>query len=350
MKRAPRGAASSGPPGARSRGFIHGLLAVCLPAALCLGLRETVSAQELPRGRTEPEGVAALAEACAGENPGRVSPCRELALAALAFQRGAGLGSALGSDVPGTASTAGHRLGGVPRIAFSVGLAGIRMGMPRVSARSAGGLAEEEVVTAIGVRGVVAAGIVDGLQLAPGFGGILSVDLTGVFSRLWLPRDAGFEGPSAAVGLGARIGILRESFTVPGISVSLGRRWHGAVRAGDGNPGEVEAQLEVTSARAVLGKNWFALGLLAGAGWDRYAGEAVVSVGGGLDDPGSEGGTLASERTVYFLAGWYNFVISQISAEIGLADGVGSPFPGRSAGYDPGRRDWFASVSVRVAP
>ena len=318
-----------------------------------MGVCGGVSAQELPRGRTEPEGVVELAGACAAENPDRVSACRELALAALAVQRGVGLASALGSDVPGTASTAGRRLGNVPRIAFSVGLNGLQLGMPQVSARSAQGLEEDEVATVIGVRGVVAAGVLDGLQVTPGVGGIFSVDLIGLFSHLWLPDGAGFGAPSTGMGLGARVGILRESFNVPGISVSLARRWHGTIKvgdAGDGNPGELETDLEVTSLRAVLGKNWFVLGLMAGAGWDRYAGEAVVAAGGELDDPGSATGNLASERTVVFAAGWYNFLISQISAEIGVADGVSDPFTGRSGGYDPARRDWFASVSMRVIP
>ena len=135
--------------------------------------------------------------------------------------------------------------------------------------------------------------------------------------------------------------------------MSLARRWHGSIKVGDakeGNPGEVETDLEVTSLRAVLGKNWFALGLMAGAGWDRYTGEATVSAAGGLDDPGSATGTLASERTVYFAGGWYNFLISQISAEIGVADGAADPLAGRSGGYDPARWDWFASVSMRVTP
>ena len=326
----------------------HGLLAVS-----CLGIFGSVSAQELPRGRTEPEGVVELAGVCAGEDPAGVSPCRELALAALAVQRGVGLGSALGSDVPGTASTAGHRLGGVPRIAFSMGLAGFQLAMPRLSGKSARELEEVETLTVIGLRGVVTAGIVDGLQLSPGVGGVLSMDLTGLFSRLWLPRGAGFAGPSAGVGLGVRVGVLRESFTVPGISVSLARRWHRAIRAGDagdGNPGEIEAGLEVTSLRAVLGKNWFALGLMAGAGLDRYAGEAAAAAAGRPGDAGSAGLMLASERTVWFAGGWYNFLISQVSAEIGLADGIEDPFADRGGAYDPARRHWFVSVSVRVTP
>ena len=294
-----------------------------------------------------------LAAACAGESSERVFPCRELALAALAVQRGVGLASALGSDVPGTTSTAGRRLGSVPRITFSVGLTGLQLGMPRVSARSPQASEEEETLTVIGVRGVVAAGVVDGLQLSPGFGGIFSLDLTGLFSHLWLPEGPGFGGPSSGVGLGARVGILRESFTVPGISVSLARRRHGTMKVGDvaaGYRGEVEMDLEVTSLRAVLGKNWFALGLMAGAGWDRYAGEAAATAAVGLDDPVSGSGNIASERAVFFAAGWYNFLISQISVEIGAADGVGDPFTGRGGGYDPARWDWFASVSMRVTP
>ncbi len=326
----------------------HGLL-----AASCLGFFGAVSGQELPRGRAETEGVVELAGVCAEESPAGGAACRELALAALAVQRGAGLGSALGSDVPGTASTAGHRLGGVPRIAFSIGLAGFQLAMPRLSGESVRELEEEETLTVFGLRGVVAAGLVDGMQLSPGVGGILSVDLTGLFSHLWLPRSAGFAGPSSGVGLGVRVGVLRESFTVPGISVSLARRWHRAIEAGDagdGDPGEVEAELEVTSLRAVLGKNWFALGLMAGAGWDRYTGEAAAAAAGGLDDPGVAGVVLASESTVYFAGGWYNFLISQISAEIGWADGVEDPFADRRGAYDPARRHWFASVSVRVTP
>lgn len=327
--------------------------AYLLFAASWAGLLGAASAQELPRGRTGSEGVAELARDCAGDGSAKVSACRELTLAALAVQRGVGLASALGSDVPGTPSTAGRRLGTSPRITFSAGLTGHELAMPRVSSGSAGGPQEGEVLTVLGLRGVMAAGIADGLRLGPGLGGILSVDLTAQFSHLWLPESAGFEGASSGVGLGARIGIVRESFSVPGISVSLARRWHGAIRLGDaadGGPGEVETDLEVTSLRAVLGKNWFALGLMAGAGWDRSAGEAVVAAGGGLDDPGAAAGSLASERTVYFAGGWYNFLISQIAAEIGVGDGVDDPFAGRSGGYDPAGRSWFASVAVRVTP
>jgi len=322
-------------------------------AALAGGWSGAAFAQELPRGRTGVEGVTELAMLCAAADRDLTSPCRELVLAALAVQRGVGLASALGSDVPGTSSTAGRRIGSVPRFGFALAANGIGMGMPRVSASSVEGLAEEVEPAVIGLRAVVSAGLVDGFQLGPGIGGIFSADLIGSYSRLWLPEGEGFGGPSSGVGLGARVGILRESFTVPGLSVSVARRWHETVGTGDvsaGNPGEVEADLEVTSLRAMLGKNWFVVGLMAGAGWDRYVGEAAVSATGGLDEPGAVTGRLASERTVYFASAWYNFLISQLSLEVGVADGVNDPFADRSGEYDPSRRSWFASVAVRVTP
>ena len=317
------------------------------------GRSDAVSAQELPRGRTEVEGVTELAALCAGDDADRLASCRELALAAMAVQWGVGLASALGSDVPGTPSTAGRRMGSVPRFGLALAATGIGMRMPRVSARSVAGLAEEVDPAVVGLRGVVSAGLVDGFQLAPGIGGILSADLIASYSRLWLPEGEGFGGPSSGVGLGARVGILRESFTTPGLSVSVARRWHETIGTGDvedGNPGELETDLEVTSLRAMLGKNWFVVGLMAGAGWDRYEGEATVSATGGVDEPDAVSGRLASERTVYFVSAWYNFLISQLSAEVGVAEGVGDPFAGRSGGYDPAQRTWFASLAVRVTP
>ena len=133
---------------------------------------------------------------------------------------------------------------------------------------------------------------------------------------------------------------------MPGLSVSVARRWHETIKTGDvgdGNPGELETDLEVTSLRAMLGKNWFVLGLMVGAGWDRYAGQATVSAAGGVDDPGAVSGQLASERTVYFASAWYNFLVSQLSAEVGVADGVSDPFDGRAGAYDPASWSWFAS-------
>lgn len=329
------------------------LLSVCLPGAIVCGFRPPgVLAQELPVFRAASvEGIVELAEACAGTDADLMTSCRELALTALAVQQGVGLATALGSDNPGTASTMGKRLGAAPRIAFAVSAIGLPMEMPRVAVSSVQGLTEKESFAVLGLRGSVVAGLVDGFQPAPALGGFLSVDLVGSYSALRLPGGSGFSGSSRGVGLGTRVGLLRESFTLPGVSVSAVRRWHSDVQAGaiaDGNPGEVRMDVTVSSLRATVGKNWFVLGLLAGAGWDRYEGDADLTLARADGNTDSATGRVRSERSLYFLGGWFNFLITQVSLEVGMAEGVRDPFTGRGGGYDPAARDWFASAALRI--
>ena len=59
-------------------------------------------------------------------------------------------------------------------------------------------------------------------------------------------------------------------------------------------------------------------------------------------------GQVRSERSLYFAGGGFNFLISQVSLEVGVAEGVSDPFTGRGGGYDPAARDWFASGAVRI--
>ena len=308
-------------------------------------------AGQLPLGRAEPKGVADLAEACGVTAPEAV--CWELALAALAVQRGVGMASTLGSDIPGTASTVGLRLGSRPRLSLSVGAAGAWVGRPFVGA-DAGALGRS--MTATGFRGAAAVGVSEGMRFGPGIGGFLSLDATLHLSRIWLPRGAGFESPSTGVGIGGRIGILSESFTTPGISVSVVHRWQGTMTVADsagGSGNEIEAGVEVTSIRGVVGKNWFVVGLMAGVGWDSYGGNAAVRIAGSQGAEADPSGRVASARALYFAGGWLNFLVSQLSAEFGVADGALDPLDGvadRHRGYDPTRRDFFLLVSMRVTP
>jgi len=325
---------------------------VCLAVLVLSGVRTpAVLAQDLPSFGASVDGIAELADLCAGNTPGLAARCRELALTTLAIQQGVGLATALGSDNPGTASTLGKRLGAAPRISVAFSAIGLPMQMPRVAVQSVRELTEEESFAVVGLRGTVVAGVVDGFQPAPALGGVLSADLIASWSVLRLPGGSGFSGASSGPGLGARIGLLRESFTLPGISVSAVRRWHNDVQAGDvagGNPGEVRMDLTVSSLRATVGKNWFVLGLMAGVGWDRYDADADVTVPQPGGNTSSVTGQVRSERSLYFAGGWFNFLISQISLEVGIAEGVSDPFTGRGGGYDPAARDWFASGAVRI--
>jgi hypothetical protein len=125
--------------------------------------------------------------------------------------------------------------------------------------------------------------------------------------------------------LGARLGILRESFTLPGISLSAARRWMGSTSIGDldaSNPAEAGFDLEVTSIRGIVGKDFYGVGLLAGLGWDRLGGDATLRARTSPTGPETLASTtdLSSKRLVYFLGGSMTFLIAQISGEIGFSD------------------------------
>lgn len=341
---------SRGCPGAACRAVRIALLAFALGFPLG-GLSPVVSGQNLGAEYAKVEGVEDLARRCAGGHSGFVSPCREMSLAIMAVQRGVGLASALGSDIPGTSSTHGRRLGLMPRIGLAVSAFALRSGMPRVAASTPAGLAENENVMLLGLGGTAFAGVLDGFQLAPTVGGVLSVDAIASYSQMRLPAGAGLSGSGSGFGVGARVGLVRESFTLPGISVSAARRWHSDVQLGstaDGNPGQATTGITVSSLRATAGKNWFVVGLMGGVGWDRYEGDVQLSVPRGPGDPGSVSGSVASERVLYFLSGWFSFLLTRLSLEVGLAEGVGDPFENRTGAFKPSGATWFASTSFRI--
>ena len=320
------------------------------PVAALAGPAGAAAQETIPR-RSDLRGLTEVVERCAAGSPDLDSPCREMGLAAMSLQQGVGLAGALGSDLPGSPSTLGRRLGSMPRLGLTVsgGLLGVRV--PPVAAATAEGLEGRETLTLAGLRVDAAAGVFDGFRMAPTLGGVLAVDLIGSYSRVRLPEGAGVTGSSAGMGLGARVGLLRESFTVPGISVSATRRWHGSIRAGSidsGTAAQADAELTVSSLRAVMGKNWFVVGIMGGAGWDRYSGDTRLSVPRGTADLGSVTGHVASERMIYFLSGWFNFVITQASAEVGVADGVPDPFAERAGTYDPSGLTWYLSAAFRI--
>ena len=326
----------------------RGLLALC---AVLVTLSPSASAQNPGAEYATVEGVEDLARRCAGGHPGFVAPCREMSLAIMAVQQGAGLASALGSDIPGTSSTHGRRLGLMPRVGVAVTASALRFGMPHVAASTPGGLAENENATLLGLGGTAFAGVLDGFQLAPTVGGILSVDAIASYSLMRMPTGAGLSGSGSGFGAGARVGLVRESFTLPGISVSAARRWLADVQLGstaDGNPGQATTGITVSSLRATAGKNWFVIGIMGGVGWDRYEGDVELSVPRGAGDPGGVSGNVASERVLYFLSGWFNFLLTRLSVEVGMAEGVGDPFGDRTGAFEPHRATWFASTAFRI--
>lgn len=303
----------------------------------------------------EGQGVRELALACAEGAEVVLSWCQETALAAQAAQGGLGLAASAGSDMPGSASTLGWRYQRSPRYALTARTSFTRISMPALGGgepRPRG----DASFTFPSVQVSASAGLFNGFSPAPNVGGVFSLDLTGSAHLVRVPKDKGFRDNLLGVGAGARLGILRESFNLPGVSVSayhrsLGRSGFGSL--GGGDPAEARFDVDMSSIRGIVGKDIRGVGLFGGAGWDRYGGDVSIRVTdwrpGPLPSTRSASGNLSSDRRLYFMGASLTYVILQISMEGGWAQGFGTELPDRVAGdFDTHAASWFGSLALRV--
>jgi hypothetical protein len=150
------------------------------------------------------------------------------------------------------------------------------------------------------------------------------------------------------------MGILRESFSLPGISISAFRRSLGNQRlwtVDDGDPSEARFEVGVLSLRGLVGKDLWGVGVFGGFGWDRYSGDATVAVtdpeGGNSDGNGV--GDLRSDRRIYFAGASRTFLALQISGEVGWAEGFDTTLPlPRQGGFNPASGSHFGSLALRL--
>jgi hypothetical protein len=295
------------------------------------------------------QDVEALAARCAGSDPAATAICREAAVALQAAQGAMGLLAAGGTQVPGASSTLGRRFGGFPRLSGSVrgGLA--LLDVPDVRSASS---TSSRSYTGLATQASLAVGIIDGFSLIPTVGGILSLDLFATLGALVLPEGPGFQEGSSQWGVGANLGLLRESFTAPGISVSIARRGLGEAQLGSrpsGDDMEITLDPSVTSVRAVAGKDFLALGVVAGVGWDRYTSDGLIAVSGTGGTPRqAEADGFRSDRTLAFAGLSLSFLVLQLSAEGGLAKGFQAVSGRPASGYDPEDASLFMTIAGRL--
>jgi hypothetical protein len=338
--------------------------------------------------------VAAPANPLASQSE-LTAPCRDLAGEARTFcyaaaqaaesaQPQLGILIAGGNPTLGTATASGLRVpfGLLPRVSASVKGNVVFVRLPDVLARQAGGGAAQ-VNRVLGVPAPALSGTAS-VEVYPGFNpplpfvsGIGSVDVLAVGT--WLPFrtfsvDGFRDGPQdVSYGLGARVGLLRESFLLPGVSVSLMRHRLGQVQFGSVCPdGEVagicpptsdagdvgEFAFDVTnwSSRLIASKRLFGLGLTAGVGRDRVSSD----VGYAFRYQSAPGVTqvrrvsdvaLSESRTSAFVNGSFTLLVATLAAEAGWMRG-GTPLEGFDAGasdFDPRRGTAFGSLGVRVS-
>ncbi len=316
------------------------LLAV---AVALLGLPEEGQAQE------DLEDLEGLAAGCALTGASQTR-CTELSLTARALQGHVGLLAGLGSEVSGSAGTLGRRLGATPRVSVGARAAFASVRLPDLADQGVEPSREASfVVPALHVG--VAVGLFDGFALAPTVGGFLSLDVLGQTSVLFLPTAEGFDGRTTGLSLGARVGILRESFTLPGIAVSVSRRSVGDVVYGDAEGaggGSVQVDPTVTSLRMTVGKDLLSVGMLAGFGWDRYSGAATIRAATDGAMAVESASSFNHSRQLIFGGAALNFLILQLSAEVGWAGGFEDVTEYFGDQFDPTAGTFYGSLAFRI--
>lgn len=215
----------------------------------------------------------ALAQSCS-----QGAFCGQFTNAEITMQR-AGIALSGGNPIPGASSTLGIRLGALPRLSVAGRLTGARL---VISDEGTSEASDELSSVAHSLNVDVSVGIFSGFSLLPTVGGFGSIDLVGSFGKLSLSDGDGFGGDPTSWAAGVRVGILRESFTAPGISVSgmyrrIGDYQHdtGDFSVDSGTRMRFESN-EAMILRATIGKRILMLGATAGIGYDKYNTQATL--------------------------------------------------------------------------
>jgi hypothetical protein len=203
----------------------------------------------------------------------------------------------------------------------------------------------------------LAAGIYGGLP-----SGLLAIDFLG--SAQLLPTDqidhltvesgARRIGDVAlGLGYGARVGLLRESGPVPGVSVSVMRRdipqlAYGDL--GDGDQYSYAVNLHATNLRVVASKQLALFEVAAGLGWDKYTGDASIR----FRDPVSSlvqpeiPFDLNQSRTLAFLDAGLDLSAVTLLGEVGYQGAKDQKLSTDFEDFDTTKGKFFASFGLRV--
>jgi len=217
------------------------------------------------------DGLRAACE----DAPADAAFCRTVALGAEALLPVLVVAAEGGSPVPGTASTLGMRLTSMPRWTLGGRTTLAWANAPDLRVRG-GGNTLQLMPAAFGIDGSV--GLLPGWSPLPTVGGVASLDVLfglSIVPLLATDQYGGVGGWSWAAG--ARVGALRESFTLPGVSLSAMYRQLRNVSLGDAELEDadsyIETDLSVLSARFAASKAILLLNLTGGVGYDVIIGD-----------------------------------------------------------------------------
>ena len=253
-----------------------------------------------------------------------------------------------GSPVPGTASTLGMRIGSMPRISVSGRVTVVPTRVPPLADREGG--TETGWIAGLSTQAVV--GILPGWSPLPTVGGVLSLDAIARLSWAGLP-GAGFRDDHAWGWLaGLRVGALRESFTLPGVSLTASYGRSSEITYGDPESATTDGFWEgpVTDLNATLAvtKRLSALRLTAGAAIDRYSSDVRGGYRGTPLSPqvGFEAEADTDRWSAFANASW-TLLIFHASAEVGLQE---APEPdGLPGDVEVDAVGWWGGLAFRVS-
>lgn len=253
-----------------------------------------------------------------------------------------------GSPVPGTASTLGMRIGRMPRISVSGRFTLVPVRVAPLADRDAGtgtgwipGLSTQAVV-----------GILPGWSPLPTVGGVLSLDAIARVSWAALP-NSGYRDDHAWGWLaGLRLGALRESFTLPGVSLTASYGRSTEITYGDpegaSTDGFWEGSITDLNATLAVTKRLSALRLTAGAAVDRYSSDIRA---GYRTTPLSPQVAFEAEadtdRWSAFANASWTLLIFHASAEVGLQEAPEAE--GLPADVDVDPIGWWGGLAFRIS-
>jgi len=178
-----------------------------------------------------------------------------------------------GNPVPGTASTVGLRMGSTPRVSVAGAIGLVPAALPPLRDRA---VSRSERTTIPAFSTHLAVGVLPGWSPAPTVGGVLSLDLIGRLSAAPLSGGAGFDsGTALGWSAGVRVGALRESFTLPGVSLTTSYARSTSITYGDPEDafggGFTEGAVSDLNATLTASRRIAGLRFTAGGATDRYS-------------------------------------------------------------------------------
>ncbi len=189
--------------------------------------------------------------------------------------------------------------------------------------------------------------------------GLLALDVLGsaqlipvsVFNDFRVDPDARRIGDVAlGFGFGARVGVLRETGPLPGISISIMRRNIPMITYGNvtnGDEFQYSADLHATNLRLVVGKQLAVVALAGGIGWDKYTGNGVIRVPTILN-PVDFLFKLETTRATLFLDAGLDLGVVKLVGEGGYQTGKDQELSTDFEGLDTKKGKFYGGLGLRV--